>query len=56
MSALTYVVCDYPLDVETNLHCEFDGRIAMVNGKWTCPWCGHRRFGASPYGFEEEAL
>lgn len=40
-----YVVCNRPLDVETNTYCEFDGDVQQTGyGWWVCPSCGGRRW------------
>lgn len=54
---LSYQVCDFLLDPETNEHCEFDGDVPLrwrpsVRGGsdyqvWDCPWCRHVRIARS---------
>lgn len=39
-----YMTCNYLLDPETNEHCEFDGPVLVVDGKWHCPGCGRKHY------------
>lgn len=34
-----YMVCNRLLDAETNAHCEFDGTVEIIDGRWRCPGC-----------------
>ena len=40
-----YVVCNRMLDPETDMHCEFDGEVAVSpTGNWVCPVCKGNRY------------
>lgn len=42
---MTYVVCNKPLNIETNRFCEFDGDVEELgDGSWRCPRCGYFRW------------
>jgi rubredoxin len=42
--SINYRVCNRPLDIETDRHCEFDGEVRVaIDGTWYCPACKTKR-------------